>query len=170
MFYRDMLYLGSAPSDEDCAQVGDPRYHECARNECNVYIAALIAAFGPPPIDECSDTEIARFKVKSNDHDFGRYFEVVIQFNTRNTEATSYAERVENGLQTWKQAGFAGPNVYSKGRLAGIAFATPKLAIQFAARSLQARAAANDRTAVTCLANLQAAYPDSFSSDFADAA
>lgn len=66
-----MTEIGSAPSDESCARVGDDDYRRRARAECNAY-SRQIARHYPPP-------ENGRIFVKGFAHDFGRYFEVVIE-------------------------------------------------------------------------------------------
>jgi hypothetical protein len=38
---RDIIYLGSAPSEEDCAQVGQPDYPEASKAECRAFITAI---------------------------------------------------------------------------------------------------------------------------------
>jgi hypothetical protein len=38
---REYLTLGPAPCNEDCAQVGQPDYHERAREECRRFILRI---------------------------------------------------------------------------------------------------------------------------------
>lgn len=92
---RDYLELGSAPCDEDCAQVGTPDYPERSYDECRRYIALLTTAMGEPP-------DGAWFSTKSFPHDFGTYREVVVYFDAANEAAADYAWRCEGEApRTW---------------------------------------------------------------------
>lgn len=46
---REYVYIGSSPCDEDCAQVGSPRYHELSKLELEQFKAAIIQKCGQPP-------------------------------------------------------------------------------------------------------------------------
>ena len=85
---REYLELGSAPADEECAQVGQPNYSEQGRAECKRYIELLRKVVGVEP-------QGARLIVKSNPHDFGEYFEVVCCYNEHDEEAVKYAFRLD---------------------------------------------------------------------------
>lgn len=90
---RDLLDLGSAPSHEDCAQVGAPDYWERARRECRAYIGLLRRTFGDEP-------DGASLSIKANPHDFGTYLSVVCHFDGE--AAADYAYRCEGqGPQYW---------------------------------------------------------------------
>ena len=46
----DIIDLGGAPANEDCAQLGHtPDFERLNRLEVAAYRAAIIARFGPPP-------------------------------------------------------------------------------------------------------------------------
>ena len=90
---RDFIDVGSAPSEEDCAQVGSPDYHARARPECIRYIALLRQTFGPEPPQ-------ASLRVKSNPHDFGSYLSVVCYFDDDDEESANYAYRCEEAPPT----------------------------------------------------------------------
>jgi hypothetical protein len=85
---RDYLTIGSAPCDEDCAQVGQPNYIWQARKECQQFIQLIRKTLGPEP-------EGARLAVKSFPHEFGDYLEVVCHFDTDVPAAVDYAFRCE---------------------------------------------------------------------------
>jgi hypothetical protein len=85
---REYLTLGPAPCDEDCAQVGQPDYHERARHECRRFILLIRQKLGPEP-------EGAWLSTKSFPHDFGTYYEVVCYFNTEIQASVDYASRCE---------------------------------------------------------------------------
>lgn len=93
----DYIYVGSAPTDEDCVQVTrDADYLPAMRAECLRYIAALRAKYGPEP-------EGAELRLKREGHDFGPYIEVVCVFDPTDDAAVEYAYDVEGGLQFWPE-------------------------------------------------------------------
>jgi hypothetical protein len=74
MSHRDSIVIGSAPYEEDCVQVnraGD--YHEAMLTECKRFKEMLEKVFPEPP-------EGAHFKITTNPHDFGTYYEVSVSF------------------------------------------------------------------------------------------
>jgi hypothetical protein len=100
--------LETTPCDEDCAQVGHtPDYAVIARCEALIHAAALQAFHGPAPAG-------TRFKVKANGHDFGTYYSLAFIADTRPTaEIHDYLAKLEEGLNTWLQAGFTAPYNYA---------------------------------------------------------
>jgi hypothetical protein len=95
----DHLDLGSAPSDEDCAQVGvDENYEARAKRECRALINQFKRMCGDPPPD-------ARFRIMANPHDFGTYYSVVIDFDPNDEDAVAYAYRCdEEAPDQWDMA------------------------------------------------------------------
>lgn len=94
---RDYLTLGTTPTDEDCAQLGQPDYWERAKKEGRLYRKQLIRQFGEPQ-------GTAHFVGKRFDHDFGTYIELCIVFDSDSEEETNYAYRVENELpENWDE-------------------------------------------------------------------
>jgi hypothetical protein len=75
---RDYFCIGPTPSNEDCAQVGQPNYREKALEECARFIRLLREKIGPEP-------EGAWLSVKWFEHDFGPYCEVVCYCNSSNS-------------------------------------------------------------------------------------
>jgi hypothetical protein len=56
----------------------------------------LTKTFGEPPAG-------SNFAIKSNPHDFGSYYEVVVYYNDDNEEAAEFAYMVERNLpETWE--------------------------------------------------------------------
>lgn len=101
----ERYYLGSAPADEPCAQVGGEDYEERAKAECRQYIAAIRIVCGDPP-------DGAQLKVVSQPHDFGVYWEVVVQFDPDDPAAVSYATQCDRQAPTeWAAAGLEPPEV-----------------------------------------------------------
>ena len=87
---RDYINIGSAPCDEDCAQLGQDDYRERAIDECKRFIQLLRKTFGDEPPE-------ARLAIKWFDHDFGSYYEV------EDEKAREYAFRCENETPiTWE--------------------------------------------------------------------
>lgn len=85
--------LGPVPSDEPCAQVGEPDYRKRAVPECRRFIELLRRAFGPEP-------EGARLLTKWFEHDFGDYCEVVCFYTPEISASLDYAMRCENDAPT----------------------------------------------------------------------
>lgn len=86
---KDHIDIGSSPSEEDCAQVGQKDYADQARLECHTFIEQLRRMFGKEP-------EGANLAIKSNPHDFGTYLSVVCYFDDASEEATKYAFKLES--------------------------------------------------------------------------
>jgi hypothetical protein len=100
---RDIVYLGSAPAEEECAQVGDPNYPEASKVECRAFIQAIKRVCGEPP-------DGAVLRVKSQTHDFGQYREVCVEFDGDNQAAVEYADKCERHAPgTWAEAGMVPP-------------------------------------------------------------
>ncbi len=93
---RDFIVVGETPLDEDCAQVGESDYHRKALRECQRFIQLLRDTFGPKP-------EGAALRIKSFEHDFGTYHEVVCWFNPELPGFVDYAFRCESETpKTWE--------------------------------------------------------------------
>lgn len=88
----DYLTLGSVPYNENCVQVGDPEYYDKTKKETERYIEQLKARF--PEYQEIG----VRFVVKSFEHDFGTYHEVVVKFNDSNDIQCAFADFVDQNL------------------------------------------------------------------------
>jgi hypothetical protein len=95
----DHLDLGSAPSDEDCAQLGmDDNYPVRAKRECRALINQFKRLCGDPPPE-------AHFRIMGNPHDFGTYYSVAIHFNPEDEAAIAYAYRCdEESPSEWDMA------------------------------------------------------------------
>jgi hypothetical protein len=107
---EDIYFLGPAPSNEDCVQVGSPDYARDARAECARYIEAIKKVCGREP-------EGARLTIKSQPHDFGSYFEVAVIFDGNNEAAAAYAAKCdESAPTTWEAAGIEPPAKQQRGR------------------------------------------------------
>ena len=89
----DYINIGPTPHDENCAQLGRDDYDTRARKECAAYKNQLRRLY-PEPAG-------GRFAIKSFDHDFGRYFEVVAKFDDTDREAVEWALAAESGAAEW---------------------------------------------------------------------
>jgi hypothetical protein len=93
---KNFEVVGSSPIGADCVQVergGD--YLEAMLKECGRYKAMLEKMF--PPAHGC------RFSVKTFEHDFGTYAEVVVNYDDSNEAAEEFALNVINNQpETWE--------------------------------------------------------------------
>ena len=103
---QDFMTLGTAPIDEPCAQLGQDDYYDKVKAECRRFIQLLRQTFGDEPPG-------ARFALKSFEHDFGTYYEVVCLFDTNDEEAAHYAFRCEDELPTTWEMSACHPNAIS---------------------------------------------------------
>ena len=95
----EQIEIGGNPNGEECVPVSNKvLYAQAQRAECRAYIRALRKKFGPEPHG-------AMFKITSNPHDFGTYYEVACLFDESDERATEYAYNSESGLETWAEAG-----------------------------------------------------------------
>ena len=93
---REFMNIGSTPSDEPCASVGEPDYYPRAREECARFIELIRKKLGEEPPG-------AHLATKSFPHDFGTYHEVVCYFEDSDEEASQYAYLCESeSPRTWQ--------------------------------------------------------------------
>lgn len=100
------LDLEGAPTNEDCAQIGQtPNFDLVNSAEATLYRAALIAVAGPPPAG-------ITLRIKANAHDFGTYRTVEASVDHEQSDGShaSYLDLLETGIAFWHQAGFAPPD------------------------------------------------------------
>lgn len=89
------IYLGSTPCEEECASVGDEHYQSDARIEIGAYIDQLNRTFH----FHRSDLGII-FRKKREPHDFGGYYEVVVDFEGFNWLSSPLAYVIEEHTPT----------------------------------------------------------------------
>jgi hypothetical protein len=95
--YMEQLELSPTPIAEDCTQVGTPEAYKFGALECRVFVEQLRRVFGDEPTG-------SYFKIASNSHEFGTYYEVVIRFDEDNKAASKYAYKIEGKLpQYWDE-------------------------------------------------------------------
>jgi hypothetical protein len=86
---RDYVDLDSVPCDEDCEQLGANYDPIKAKNEVVAYKHQLLRIFGEPP-------EGVSIRVKSNPHDFGSYYSIVITFDDNDESGIEWAYNIED--------------------------------------------------------------------------
>lgn len=94
------IYLGTAPAEEDTAQLGvTADFARLNRLECEAYRRALVRVLGEPPPG-------VTLRTKAESHDFGTYRELVATVDERTATAETWAwvELAEQGLATWSGA------------------------------------------------------------------
>ncbi len=96
---KDYIYLGATPSEEDCAQVGTEGYAERARFECKVFINQIWRWLGKKGLNKDNVPESFGIFMKSQSHDFGTYYEVVIKFDDNDEAACDLAFDVEDNFE-----------------------------------------------------------------------
>lgn len=95
---KERIELGSAPWDEDCAQVGQADYYQRAQKECIAYkrqLQRILEAEGYSGLLVYGEL---RFVIKSNAHDFGNYYEVVVVFDADDEQQVEAAYFIEGNL------------------------------------------------------------------------
>ena len=85
----DYLYLGPTPAEESCAQVGEPDFNRKSRIEMTAFVNQLYRQF-----PEANDKNV-RFRIKWELHDFGKYGEVVAEYDSTNEDSLNYALNVD---------------------------------------------------------------------------
>lgn len=93
---NDYIYLGSTPSEEECAQVGTNDYQERARKEIHAYMNQLdrvLTTLGYPKEKRPDTFSLVR---KSESHDFGTYYEVCAKVREGDETAYELAILIEN--------------------------------------------------------------------------
>lgn len=85
----DHLDLGSAPANENCAQIGvHDDYPARAKRECRALAQQLMRICGQPPPG-------VWFRIMRNPHDFGTYYSLAVEFDPNDEDAVAYAYRCD---------------------------------------------------------------------------
>ncbi|MGB3722342.1 MAG: hypothetical protein WA979_05920 [Pacificimonas sp.] len=153
----EIIDLGSGPSEEPCAALGvTPQFERLNRFELDVYEAALIAVYGPPP-------SRTKFRKREHRHDFGIYTHLELRVDDLGGSALAYAKAVGRGLRTWIQAGFTAPVDYFGGENRPEVHFDGKIESAVASTLMSARPNPDGRFPIPAFAeitaNLTAAYP-----------
>lgn len=93
---KELVYIGSSPAEEDCAQAGTEDFTIRNKRECMAYLHQLQRVYGLVPHG-------ARLFIRTELHDFGPYREVVCEFDPDEEQAVDYAYAVETGCSNWDQ-------------------------------------------------------------------
>jgi len=107
---KDIIYLGPCPADEEAAQSVDADFAARNKAECLLYIQAIKRKLGEPP-------DGAVLKIKTENHEFGPYREVVCEVDSNNEAAVQWAYMAEDKAPTtWAEVGITPPRVQGNGR------------------------------------------------------
>lgn len=87
---RDFIYIGSVPSEEECAQAGSPDYEERSHLELQQFKRMLETAF-----------PLVNFRIKRQSHDFGSYSEIVAYYDDEDEAQTEQAYDAECHFEHW---------------------------------------------------------------------
>jgi len=93
----DYVCIGPVPCEEDCVQLGSPNYVRQSTKECQKFIDLIREKLGFEPAG-------ALLKIKWFDHEFGRYCEVIVEYDDEKENAVDYAFRCESEApKRWKE-------------------------------------------------------------------
>ena len=96
---RDVMELAGTPVEEECVQVNkEGDYHAAMKAECRRFKDMLEKRFPNPPAG-------VSFKVTSNPHDFGTYYECAVVYDDEDEEGLDFALMCEGNLPArWTDA------------------------------------------------------------------
>ena len=94
---RDYIYLGSAPSDEVCSQVGEENYLEISKQECTAYKNQILRVLEGYTGSKNLPTGFS-ISIKIEQHELGSYREVVASFNTDNSKSWDLSTWLEDNI------------------------------------------------------------------------
>lgn len=80
--------IGPVPYNESCATIEQKDYYEKATIECMAFSNQLMRQFEPLP-------QGVNFKIVSVDHEFGKYLEVAIAYDDKDSVNLEFVNRVE---------------------------------------------------------------------------
>jgi len=104
MAMKEIIYLGSSPAEEECAQVGDPDYPTKARLECRAYINQLYRYLASQGHTRNELPEGFVLCAKNEPHDFGSYLEVIVKFNSEDEKSWEVAMLLDGkGPVNWDE-------------------------------------------------------------------
>jgi len=98
---HERIYIGSTPCEEDCAQVGSDDYYERAKRECRAFINQLWRVINKEKgVTRETAPDSFALVVKSENHDYGSYYEVAARYNDNDEKAGDLAFWCENNAPT----------------------------------------------------------------------
>ena len=98
---KSELSLGTSPWGENCAQTIDASYSTIGREECQRWIKLLRSTY--EKFHSGNFPEGLRFKIKTESHDFGMYYDVVVVFDDSDEAAVTAAYWLdENTPEKWE--------------------------------------------------------------------
>lgn len=94
---KDYFCLGPVPYSENCCQVGSENFVYNSTKECTAFINQLKRTL-------LYSKKYNSFEIKWNNHDFGMYPEVIINFDDENKDSVKFALAVErNCPEFWDE-------------------------------------------------------------------
>jgi hypothetical protein len=101
MAYETLAAIGTTPSEELCAQVGQDCYSELSRLEIRLYRDLLIEEL----VKQFPDVGVQiRLKTSSNSHDFGTYHELDVVYDPENPVSVDQAYWCESApIMFWPE-------------------------------------------------------------------
>lgn len=85
------IELGPTPINEECTQVSNSPYYQDMVTECLTFMKQLKRTFNKYPNN---------FQIKTFQHDFGKYVEVIFKYN--NDDELNYSMHIENNIpENW---------------------------------------------------------------------
>ena len=101
---KEIVYLGSSPPEEQCAQVGTEDYQAQSRKECRAYINQLYRFLVANGHAKENLPEGFALITKTEPHDYGSYIEVVAKFNDEDESSWNLALLLEgSGPAFWDE-------------------------------------------------------------------
>ena len=94
---KDYVVIGSAPADERCVQVSKTKDYWDDMLRETLRFKQLIEKKFPEIPEGCN------LKIQTNQHDFGQYCELVVEYDRDDEEAMRFALHLEiNAPRTWE--------------------------------------------------------------------
>lgn len=90
----EYIELGPTPPEEDCAQLGSDDFTKRAKKEMTAYVNQLNREFPD------AESKGIHFSIKWFNHDFGRYGEVVANWDTDDEIANEYVYVIDSSIPT----------------------------------------------------------------------
>lgn len=90
---KDFISLGTVPCNENCCQVGRPNYDKYGKLEANEFKRMIENTLGP--------FHYVKIKVTKNPHDFGSYYDVIVEFDRDEIQIATACEIEDNVPITW---------------------------------------------------------------------
>lgn len=81
----------TVPHEEPCIQLGKPNYSAFSKMEANALTEQIVRELGEPP-GGC------KMKLSTNPHDFGTYYDVVLEYDDSKADNVEWMLKVESSI------------------------------------------------------------------------